>query len=78
MIIGNGFAYSDIYAALQPAERGLQRDINPTILSADEWRKKLSDENSFVRKVNRQPKIYVIGTEGEFKRIGQIWSPLIC
>ena len=70
MIIGRDVAYSDVYKALQKAERRLQREINPTLMSASEWNKKLSDGNQFIGKIAQQPKIFVIGTEHELKRIG--------
>ncbi|HUZ31628.1 MAG TPA: nucleotidyltransferase domain-containing protein [Xanthobacteraceae bacterium] len=69
MIIGRDVAYGDVYKALQKAERRLRREINPTLMSASEWTKKLSDGNQFVGKMARQPKIFIIGTEHELKRI---------
>ena len=69
MIIGQDVAYGDVYKALQKAERRLHREINPTLMSAGEWTKKLSDGNRFVGKIARQPKIFIIGTEHELKGI---------
>jgi len=65
MIIGNEIAYSEIYGALEKAERSLLRPINPSLMSRVEWKKKISNKNSFVSKILQQPKLFVIGTENE-------------
>ncbi len=71
MIIGNEIGYSDVYAALQSAEKSLARSVNPNVMSRIEWRKKLSDKNSFVTKVIQQPKLFVLGTDDELRGIEQ-------
>jgi predicted nucleotidyltransferase len=65
MIIGKGISYSEIYGALEKAETSLRRPINPNLMSRVEWKKKLSNKNSFVRKIIQQPKLFIIGTEDE-------------
>jgi predicted nucleotidyltransferase len=70
MIIGSDIAYGDVYRGIQKAERSLQREINPTVMSVEEWKSKLSERNPFISKIAQQPKIFVIGTEDALKRIG--------
>ena len=70
MIIGNEIAYSDIYAALQSAEKSLSRPINPNVMSRKEWQQKMSDKNPFVTKIMQQPKLFVLGTNDELRGIG--------
>jgi predicted nucleotidyltransferase len=67
MIIGHDLAYSEIYAALQKAEKILLRTVSPNLMTPVEWRQKLSDGNPFVTKIRQQPKIFVFGTEDELK-----------
>jgi predicted nucleotidyltransferase len=63
MIIGDGLSYSDIYTALQSAERTVRRPINPNLMTAADWTKKSASKNSFVAKVSNQPKLFVIGSQ---------------
>jgi predicted nucleotidyltransferase len=71
MIIGREAAYSDVYEVLQKAEKKLRRPVNPNIMTPGEWKQKLSERNSFVGKISQQPKLFVLGSEDELKRIGQ-------
>lgn len=70
MVIGKNLAYGELYAALQQAEQTLLRPVNPTLMTRQEWKQKLADQRSFVRKVVQQPKLFVFGTDDELKRIG--------
>jgi predicted nucleotidyltransferase len=67
MIVANGIAYSELYAALQKAEKAVRRTINPNLMSMAEWSRKLAGRNAFVRKVRREPKLFVLGTEHELE-----------
>lgn len=70
MIIGRDIGYSEVYAALQRAEKVLMRPINPNLMTPGEWQEKRAKKNSFVSKVLQQPKLFVFGTEDELERIG--------
>ncbi|HWP26976.1 MAG TPA: nucleotidyltransferase domain-containing protein [Xanthobacteraceae bacterium] len=71
MIIGDMLSYSEIYVALQSAERLLMRKINPTLVTTSEWKSKLAERNPFIVKVSKQPKLYIFGSGDELKGIGQ-------
>lgn len=71
MIICHDLTYGDVYLALQKAENNILRKISPNLLTPDEWKQRLSNQNSFVVKVAQQPKLFVFGTDDELKRIGQ-------
>lgn len=71
MVFGEDVGYAEIYGALQKAERVLMRPVNPTVTTAQEWRRKLVDKNSFAHKVSRQPKLFVFGSDDELRRIEQ-------
>jgi predicted nucleotidyltransferase len=72
MIIGKDLAYSELYAALQSAEKQLLRSVSPTVMTADEWRQKDQKQNSFLRNVIQQPKLFVFGSENDLQGIGQL------
>lgn len=57
MLVGKDLSYSDIMELLAPAEQQLQRTINPTLYSADEFEKRIDDNQSFVTRVMEQPRL---------------------
>jgi predicted nucleotidyltransferase/predicted transcriptional regulator len=63
MVIGDDLTYSDLYEELTKAERFLGRPVNPTLLSPEEWKRKLSRKDSVIAKIKAQPKIFVIGSK---------------
>jgi predicted nucleotidyltransferase len=65
MVIGDDLNYADLYVSLQRAESKLYRPIKPLFLSLNDWRRKLAETESFVQKINGQPKILIIGSERE-------------
>jgi predicted nucleotidyltransferase len=71
MVFAHHTGYSEIFGALQKAEKILMRPINPNLTNIQEWQHKFSEKNSFVRKVAQQPKLFIFGTENELKRIEQ-------
>jgi predicted nucleotidyltransferase len=64
MVIGDDLIYSDLYGALQKAEKIIGRTVNPTIMDAAEWQKKRQN-SAFVQKVSSQPKIFIFGSEAD-------------
>lgn len=65
MIIADEIGYAEVFGALQEAEKALRRPINPNILTAEDWRRRRSEESHFVDRVAAQPKLFVIGTEDD-------------
>ena len=70
MIIGKELSYSEVYAALQKAEKGLRRSVNPNLMTRGEWARKRDDKSFFVEKIIQQPKLFILGTENELTGIG--------
>src|SRR5581483_7421174 len=71
MILADQLSYSEIYSALQKAEKTLLRPINPNLLTVREWKKRVSDQSPFVSNIMQQPKIFILGSEDELERVGQ-------
>lgn len=59
----------DVAEVLSEVSSELGREINPTVYSLDEFILQLKKKNSFILEVIRSPKIWLIGDEGEFKRM---------
>lgn len=71
LIVGDELAYSEIFNALQKAEQTLRRPINPNLMTAVEWDRKRASDNTVVRKILDQPKLFVFGSEDELTRTRQ-------
>jgi predicted nucleotidyltransferase len=67
MVIGDDLNYSDLYTAFQHAEDRLRRKINPAFLSAEEWRRRASQDGSFARKLAGSPKTFILGSEHDVR-----------
>jgi predicted nucleotidyltransferase len=70
MIIGEDIAYSDIFVALQGAEKSLRRPIHPNLMTVGDWRQRRASKSAFVTKIAEQPKMFVVGTDNELQGIG--------
>ncbi|MEA3161906.1 MAG: hypothetical protein QOD95_3454 [Gammaproteobacteria bacterium] len=68
MIVADGLAYSEVFSALQKAEKDLARPINPNLMAVGDWVRKAKDKSSFVSRIFSQPKLFVFGNEDELKR----------
>lgn len=68
MILGD-VSFSDVVAALAPAQKTLAREINPNVFAAAEFRSKLAAGNHFLRSVMKEKKLFVLGSEHELKKL---------
>jgi predicted nucleotidyltransferase len=71
MLIGENLTYADVFHLLENAEAKLGRKINPTFYSPSEWFRKNKENNHFIVKIQKQPKIFLIGTEDELSTNGK-------
>lgn len=65
MIVSDQVAYPEMLEAFSSIEAKLGRSVNPTIYKTDEFQKKIASDNSFVTRVMKQPKIFLIGSEND-------------
>ncbi len=65
MVVSESLTYADIFGVLEEAAVQLSRTINPTVYSREEFSKRLSSGNSFVKSVLSQPKIWLVGGEDD-------------
>ena len=70
MVVVGDVTFGDIAAALQPAQDSIGREVNPSVYSEKEFRKKLRASHPFLKNVVGKPKIFLIGDERELKRLG--------
>jgi predicted nucleotidyltransferase len=68
LVIGN-VSFSDVVANLQPAQKILGREVNPTVYPHNEFRSKLRAKHHFLTSILKEPRIYLIGDENELRRL---------
>lgn len=66
MVIADDLDYPTLFEAVQAAERQLGRPVNPTLMTAKEWRRKRAQSDSFAARLRGRPRLFVIGTDDEF------------
>ena len=67
MVIGD-VTVDAVREAIMKVEKHLGREVNYTIFSPREWKKKMNDKTAFVRGVARSEKIFLIGNENELRK----------
>jgi len=65
MLLSDTLSYGDAFLALEAVSGLLGRTVNPTILASKEFATRLAAQESFLSRVLEQPKIWIIGGEGE-------------
>lgn len=63
MLVGDGLSYSEVVQLLEQAELELQRIVNPTIYTPDEFAKRLAEGQSFLTKVLAEETIDLLRNE---------------
>jgi predicted nucleotidyltransferase len=61
MLVGNDLTYGDVVELLIPAEEQLQREINPTLFTPVEYRNRLNDGQSFLTRIQENPRLMIKG-----------------
>ncbi|CAN5514850.1 hypothetical protein BH10PSE16_BH10PSE16_08310 [soil metagenome] len=65
MIVSSSLGYADVFGALESATTALGRKVNPTLYSPADMARRIAQDNAFVTRVLQQPKIWLIGAEGQ-------------
>ena len=65
MLVSDTLTFGDTFLALDAASRSLGREVNPTILTVQDFAQRRQEEGSFVSRVLEQPKLWLIGAEDD-------------
>ncbi|TCT11071.1 nucleotidyltransferase domain-containing protein [Paralcaligenes ureilyticus] len=65
MLISDEISYGELFSVLEEVSARLGRSVNPTILTIEEFKKRLINQESFLTRVIEQPKIWIIGGSGD-------------
>ncbi len=69
MIVSDTLTYAELFSLLKAPEKNLGRKINPTFYSKAEWITQHNRKNHFVLQVMKKPKLFLIGTEDELRKL---------
>ncbi len=70
LVVGD-VPFSEVVAALGGAQERLGRELNPSVFPPQEFRRKLQAGHHFLTSVMTTPKLFLIGSERELKRLGE-------
>ena len=70
MIIGD-ISGRKISGAMIDAGNELNREVNFTIFSVDEFSSRLATGDHFVNSIYKEPKLFIIGDQNELERLGK-------
>jgi predicted nucleotidyltransferase len=65
MVIADDLSYGAFFTALEETSVTLGHPVNPSILSRDEFHDRVAKQESFLTRVMEQPKIWILGEEGD-------------
>ena len=64
MLVGD-ISFSDAVRAFAPTQEKLRREVNPIVMKASEFRRKLRERDGFVRSTWKSPKLWIAGRASE-------------
>ncbi len=70
LVVVGAVGFGAVVTAIQQAQNGIGREVNPTVYTTRELRNKLRAGHHFVTSLLDSPKIFLIGSERELKRLG--------
>lgn len=68
LLIGD-IGFADAVKALHPAQERIGREINPVVMSADEFRRRAATGDGFLREVLANEKMFLIGDADELGKL---------
>ena len=71
LIIGSDLSYAELMSVLAGAEETLARPVNPSLYTAEEFSRKLGEDNGFLLRILEQPKIFLSGDKDDLPKSGK-------
>lgn len=69
MVVGTA-TFEEVVAALHPCQEQLRREINPNVYGFGEFKKKVRQKGSYLSRVLSEPKLFVLGTANDLRKLG--------
>jgi len=67
MVVSESLGHADVFGALHGVEAALGRKVNPTVMTLGQWRAKRLRPDSFINRIVRQPRLFLIGSEDDLE-----------
>lgn len=68
LVVGEA-GFAELVQALYPVQQALQREINPVLYTAAEFRRRVDAGEAFVRRVLDQPKVFLTGDKDDLAEL---------
>lgn len=68
LVIGS-VSFAGIVQALNTAAEQLRREVNPVVMTRAEFTAKVAARDRFVGRIEREPKLFLLGDAGEFGKL---------
>ncbi len=62
LVIGS-LSFRELVSMLRPIEDNMQREVNPTLYTVEEFKTKLQQENNFILNIVHSHKLFIVGSE---------------
>lgn len=69
LLVGE-IGFAEAVKALHATQEKIGREINPVVMSPEEFRRKISEGDGFLRDVLAKDKLFLMGDEGELGKLG--------
>lgn len=69
MVVGTA-TFEEVVAALHPCQEQLRREINPNVYGFGEFKKKVRQKGSYLSRVLSEPKLFLVGTVNDLRKLG--------
>lgn len=70
LVVGS-VSFAAVVEALSVAATQLRREVNPVVMTSAEFRTKVAARDRFVSRIEREPKLFLLGNAGEFRKLAQ-------
>lgn len=70
VLVVGAVTFEEVVGALHPAQEQLRREINPNVYGLREFNKKAKEKGSFLARVLQEPKIFLLGTADDLRKLG--------
>lgn len=70
LVVGSA-SFAAVVEALGTAAEKLRREVNPVVMTRAEFADKLAARDRFVSRIEREPKLFLLGDVGEFRKLAE-------
>ena len=69
LLIAGDASFREVVSALAPTQETLGREVNPSVYSVDDLKRRVAEGNHFLLSVLHEPKIFILGGEDDLARL---------